>query len=94
MKDLTYKGFDHVGPAEYIQRVFEDKYWLDDGLQEEVLTNLWYVLVVRTMSHPVRAAVNQVMRVIVVNACLSTEIFSCSNLACQLLCNFCTSMAL
>ena len=41
MKDLTYKSFYQVGPAEWIrliehvQRVFEDKYWLDDGLQEE-----------------------------------------------------------
>ena len=35
------------------------------------------------MSHPVRAAVNQVMRVIVVNACLSTKILSGSNFAYQ-----------
>ena len=35
------------------------------------------------MSHPVRAAVMRVMGVIVVNACLSTEILSCSNLANQ-----------
>ena len=41
---VTYKGFDQVGPAawkkliEYVQRVFEDKYWLDDGLQDESST--------------------------------------------------------
>lgn len=37
MKDLTYKGFDQVGPAKW-KKVIEhvqDKYWLDDGLQEE-----------------------------------------------------------
>ena len=60
------------------------KYWLDDGLKEESIDEFVIrVLVVRTMSHPVRAAVYQVMRVIVVNACLSNEIFSCSNLAYQ-----------
>ena len=41
VKDLTYKGFEEVGPAqwkklvEHVQRQFEDKFWLDDGLQEE-----------------------------------------------------------
>lgn len=41
VKDLTYEGFDKVGPAEWkklvehVQREFEDKYWHDDGLQEE-----------------------------------------------------------
>ena len=67
MKDLTYKGFDQVGPAEWkilierVQRVFEDRYWLDDGLQEESIDEF---VMVRTMSHPVRAAVSQMMRVI------------------------------
>ena len=38
VKDLTYKGFDQVGPAKWknlIERAFEDKYWPDGGLQEE-----------------------------------------------------------
>lgn len=43
VKELMYKGFDQVGPAnwkklvEHVQREFEDKYWRDDGLQEECI---------------------------------------------------------
>ena len=41
VKELTYNGFEQVGPAQWkklidhVQREFEDKYWTDDGLQEE-----------------------------------------------------------
>ena len=43
VKELTYRGFDQVGPAnwkklvEHVQRAFEDKYWRDDDLQEEYI---------------------------------------------------------
>ena len=42
VKELTYRGFDQVGPAnwkklvEHVQRAFEDKYWRDDDLQEYI----------------------------------------------------------
>ena len=41
VKELTYRGIDQVGPGnwkklvEHVERAFEDKYWRDDGLQEE-----------------------------------------------------------
>ena len=41
MKELTFEGFDQVGAddwkklIEHAQVKFEDKYWLEDGLQEE-----------------------------------------------------------
>ena len=40
-KELTFKGFDQVGAEdwkkliEHVRRKFEDKYWAEDGLQEE-----------------------------------------------------------
>ena len=43
VKELTYKGFDQVGPAqwkklvEHVQRDFEDRYWRDDNLEEEYI---------------------------------------------------------
>ena len=43
VKELTYRGIDQVGPAnwkklvEHVERAFEDKYWRDDGLQEECI---------------------------------------------------------
>lgn len=43
VKELTYRGFDQVGPVnwkklvDYAQWPFEDKYWHDDGLQEEYI---------------------------------------------------------
>ena len=43
VKELTYRGFDQVGPAnwkklvEHVQRAFEDKYWRVDDLQEEYI---------------------------------------------------------
>ena len=43
VKELTYRGFDQVGPAnwkklvEHVQQAFEDKYWRDDDLQEEYI---------------------------------------------------------
>ena len=43
VKELTYRGFDQVGPAnwkklvEHVQRAFEDKYWRDGDLQEEYI---------------------------------------------------------
>lgn len=45
---------DHVQPE------FEDKYWSDDGLQEESI-NVYFLLAVSMMIHPVRVTpVNQV----------------------------------
>ena len=44
VKELTYKGFDEVTPerwkklVEHVQREFEDRYWRDDGLQEEIIS--------------------------------------------------------
>ena len=41
VKELTYEGFQKVGAerwkklVEHVQLHFEDKYWVDDGLQEE-----------------------------------------------------------
>ena len=41
--ELTYRGIDQVGPAnwkrlvEHVERAFEDKYWHDDGLPEECI---------------------------------------------------------
>ena len=41
VKELTFKGFDQVGAEdwkkliEHVRRKFEDKYWAEDGLQEE-----------------------------------------------------------
>ena len=41
MKDLTYSGFEKVDSSlwkklvEHVWHEFEDKYWVDDGLQEE-----------------------------------------------------------
>ena len=43
VKELTYRGIDQVGPTnwkklvEHVERAFEDKYWCDDGLQEECI---------------------------------------------------------
>ena len=43
VKELTYRGIDQVGPAnwkklvEHIERAFKDKYWCDDGLQKECI---------------------------------------------------------
>ena len=40
---MTYRGIDQVGPAnwkklvEHVELAFEDKYWCDDGLQEECI---------------------------------------------------------
>ena len=42
IKELTYRGIDQIGPAnwkklvEHVERAFEDKYWRDDGLQERI----------------------------------------------------------
>ena len=44
VKQLTYQGFDEVTPehwkklVEHVQREFEDRYWRDDGLQEEIIS--------------------------------------------------------
>ena len=41
VKDLTNSGINKVGPVQWkkfvkcVQKTFEDKYWLADGLQEE-----------------------------------------------------------
>ena len=41
VKDLTHEGFEKVDSSlwkklvEHVWREFEDKYWVDDGLQEE-----------------------------------------------------------
>ena len=43
VKELTCICIDQVGPAnwkklvEHVERAFEDKYWCDDGLQEECI---------------------------------------------------------
>ena len=48
VKELTYKGFEQVGPAQWkklidhVQRMFEDKYWTDDGLQEESVDEFFF----------------------------------------------------
>ena len=41
--DLVYKGFDQVWLAQWkkvidhVQRVFDNKYWLEDSLEEECI---------------------------------------------------------
>ena len=41
VKDLLYIGFEKVNPSlwkklvKHVRLEFEDKYWVDDGLQEE-----------------------------------------------------------
>ena len=43
VKELIYRGIDQVGPAnwkrlvEHVEQAFEDKYWRDNGLQEECI---------------------------------------------------------
>ena len=54
VKELTYKSFEQVGPAQWkklkvnVKREFEDEYWSDDGLQEEIV-NEFFLLVVLMM---------------------------------------------
>ena len=43
MKDLTYKGFNRVGPEQWnknichVREKVEDHYWIADNLQEEYM---------------------------------------------------------
>ena len=46
VKELTYEGFQKVGAerwkklVEHVHLHFEDKFWVDDGLQEESIEEL------------------------------------------------------
>ena len=70
VKELTYRGIDQVGHAnwkklvEHVERAFEDKYWRDDGLQEECIDE--FIISVcgsdDETSSEMKAAVSQAMR--------------------------------
>ena len=51
VKELTYRGIDQVGPSnwkklvEHVERAFVDKYWCDDGLQEECIEDVFIISV-------------------------------------------------
>ena len=72
VKELTYKGFEQVVLAQWkklinhVQREFEDKYWTDDGLQEEIVDEFVFLLAVLMTIHPVRATPVSRFRVIVI----------------------------
>ena len=76
---------------EYVQRVFEDKYWLDDGLQEESIDEF----VIRVSGSDDESSSESSSEssdesvIIIVNACLSTI-----SLAIYLTNHLCNSVAL
>ena len=65
-------GFEQVGPPQWkkminqVQSEFEDKYWTDGGLQEEIV-DFWGVAVLMPI-HPVRVTPVNMLRVIVIHS--------------------------
>ena len=72
VKELTYKGLEQVGPAQWkklidhVQREFEDKYWTDMAYKKKVSMNFIFLLAVLMMIHPVRVTPVNRLRVVVI----------------------------